>query len=157
MTFAVVYFSKSGVTATVAAQLAGRLGAESEAVRRAETGGIFTFVKDIAQSLSGGQPDIKPLELDITAFDHVVIGSPVWAGHLSAPAVSFVAHYGGGIRSASAFITHGDAKDTYPAVFAQLETMLGKPLAARCSLSSREVKTGAYDTSGFLRALQALE
>ena len=157
MTFAVVYFSKSGVTAAVAEQIAGRLGAASEAICRAESGGVLTFIKDIAQSLSGGQPEIRPLSLDIASFDHIAIGSPVWAGHLSAPVVSFLAHYSGAIRSASAFLTHGDPKDEYPAVFTQLETMLGRPLAARCSLCSRDVKTGAFDPSAFVQTLQVLE
>lgn len=157
MTYAVVFFSKSGVTAAVANQVAGRLGAQTEAIRRAEKSGAFTFIKEIAQSLSGGQPEIQPLSLDVASFDHVVIGTPVWAGHVSSPVSSFLARYGGGIRSASAFVTHGDPKNGYPDVFAQLETMLGKKLDASYSVSSHDVKSGVFDTSAFTKALLAPE
>lgn len=155
MTSAVIYFSKSGTTATVAKQLAKELDAPSEAIVRMGGGGIFAFFQEIAQSLSGKKPNIQPLSLDISSYNRILIGTPVWAGHVSSPVTSFLAQYGGGIQSAAAFITHGDASNSYPDVFQQLQTMLGKKLDATYSVSSRNVKSGAYDLSGFLESLRA--
>ncbi|ADU26250.1 flavodoxin family protein [Ethanoligenens harbinense] len=155
MTTAVIYFSKSGMTATAAKHIAKELGAPVEGIVRLGNGGVFAFFQEIAQSLSGKQPEIQPLSLDVSAYDRIIIGTPVWAGHVSSPVTSFLAQYGGGIQSAAAFITHGDAKNPYNGVFEQLQTMLGKKLDATFSVSSRDVKTGAYDLSPFLAALRA--
>lgn len=154
MSSAVIYFSKSGTTATVAAHIANALEAPSEGIVRVESKSILSLFREIAQSLSGKQPNIQPLKLDVSAFDRIIIGSPVWAGNISSPVTSFLARYGGGIRSAAAFLTHGDSKKSYSEIFTQLETMLGKKLDATYSVSSHDVKTGAYDLSEFLAALR---
>ncbi len=154
MTTAVIYFSKSGTTATVAKHIAKELDAPVEGIIRLGGGGVLAFFQEIAQSLSGKQPAIQPLSLDVSAYDRVILGTPVWAGHVSSPVTSFLAQYGGGIQSAAAFITHGDPQNPYTGVFEQLQTMLGKKLDATFSASTRDVKAGAYDLSNFLTALR---
>lgn len=155
MTSAVIYFSKTGNTAKIAKHIAKELDAPIEGIVRLGGGGVLGFFREIAQSLSGKQPNILPLSLDISAYDRIIIGTPVWAGNVSSPVTSFLAQYGGGIQSAAAFITHGDAKNPYPDVFEQLQTMLGKKLCATFSVSSQTVKSDAYDLSAFLTKLRA--
>ncbi|MFT9056224.1 MAG: NAD(P)H-dependent oxidoreductase [Ethanoligenens sp.] len=155
MTSAVIYFSKSGTTATIAKHIAKELDAPAEGIVRIGGGGVLAFFREIAQSLSGKQPNIQPLSLDISSYDRIIIGTPVWAGRVSSPVTSFLAQYGGGIQSAAAFITHGDVKNPYSEVFEQLQTMLGKKLDATFSVASRDAKSGAYDLSPFLTNLRA--
>lgn len=154
MTSAVIYFSKTGTTASIAKHIAKELEAPAERIVRLGNGGVLGIFREIAQSLSEKQPSIRPLSLDICSYDRIIIGTPVWAGHVSSPVISFLAQYGGGIRSAAAFITHGDNQNSYLNVFEQLQTMLGKTLDATFSISSRAVKSGAYDLSAFLSKLR---
>lgn len=155
MTTAVIYFSKTDTTATIAKHIASELDAPAEGIVRLGNGGVLGIFREIAQSLSGKQPSIRPLSLDVCEYDRIIIGTPVWAGHVSSPIISFLAQYGGGIQSAAAFITHGDNQNAYPNVFEQLQTMLGKKLDATFSVSSRAVKSGTYDLSTFLTQLRA--
>lgn len=154
MTSAIIYFSKTGTTATIAKRIAEELDIPAEGIVRIRSGGVLGIFREIAQSLSGKQPGIRPLSLDVCAYDRIIIGTPVWAGHVSSPVISFLAQYGGGIRSTAAFITHGDNQNTYPSVFEQLQTMLGKTLDATYSVPSRVVKSGTYDLSAFLTELR---
>ena len=153
MTSAVIYFSKTGATAEVASEIAKTLDAPSEGIVCLEKRSPFLFVKEIMQVFAGSKPPIRPIKLDVSSFDRIIIGSPIWAGHISSPVTSFLAEYGGGIRSAAAFFTHG-TNESYPALFSQFENLLGKPLDATFSVLTSDVRTHAYDLSGFLTALR---
>ncbi|HCC00722.1 MAG TPA: hypothetical protein DEP42_05850, partial [Ruminococcaceae bacterium] len=154
MNSAVIYFSKSGTTATIARRISDKLKIPSEGIIRLGGGGVLAFFGEVAQSLSGSKPNIQDIKLDITSFDKIIIGSPVWAGRVSSPVTSFLARYSGAIQSAAAFITRGSPTNAYTDVFTQIEGMLGKKLEATYSVASRDVKSGKYDLSAFLDTIQ---
>ena len=77
----VVYYSLSGNTEEAAKKLAEKLGAE---LLKLET--VKPMPKRFAAQIfvGGGQvmfhhvPELKPLEKDISAFDELILGSPIW-------------------------------------------------------------------------------
>ena len=77
----VVYYSLSGNTEAAARKLAERLGAE---LLRLET--VKPMPKRFAARIlvGGGQvmfhhvPELKPLEKDVSAYDEIILGSPIW-------------------------------------------------------------------------------
>jgi flavodoxin len=95
---AVVYFSRSGNTALASRHVAKRLDAQ---VFRLEApdyqlglGGLANAVKDANTRRSQPEvlPDITPCTIDLTPFDTVWLGSPVWFYSPAPPIWAFVEH-----------------------------------------------------------------
>ncbi|WP_202411194.1 flavodoxin family protein [Aeromonas veronii] len=95
---AVVYFSRSGNTALAARHLANRLGARLFALDapayRLGPGGLVKALSDAnaLKSTSEALPDIVPRTLDLSPFDTLWFGSPVWLYSPAPPIWAFVEH-----------------------------------------------------------------
>ena len=95
---AVVYFSRSGNTALAARHVAKRLDAQLFALEapayRLGLAGLTHALKD-ANSLKDDPevlPEIIPSTVDLTPFDNVWLGSPVWLYSPAPPIWAFVEH-----------------------------------------------------------------
>ncbi len=95
---AVVYFSRSGNTALAARHLANRLGARLFALDapayRLGPGGLVKALGDAnaLKSTPEALPDIVPRTLDLSPFDTLWLGSPVWLYSSAPPIWAFVEH-----------------------------------------------------------------
>ncbi len=95
---AVVYFSRSGNTALAARHVAKRLDAQLFSLEAPDyqlgLGGLAHAVKDANTRRTNPEvlPDITPRRLDLTPFDTVWLGSPVWLYSPSPPIWAFVEH-----------------------------------------------------------------
>lgn len=95
---AVVYFSRSGNTALAARHVARRLDARLFALQAPEyelgLGGLAHALKEANALKSRPQalPEITPRTVDLTAFDTVWLGSPVWLYSPAPPIWAFVEH-----------------------------------------------------------------
>lgn len=90
---AVVYYSLEGNTRLAAQSLASRLGAELfevETVKPYPTHGLAKFFHGGKDSTFGRLPQIKPLTMDPSSYDLVVLALPMWAGKVAAPINSFI-------------------------------------------------------------------
>jgi flavodoxin len=83
----VVYYSRYEHTAKVAEALARELDAE---VRRIEETKKRGFMAMGWGSTTNARFEIKPMDLDLTAYDTVVLCTPIWAGKPACPARTFV-------------------------------------------------------------------
>ncbi|WP_220815475.1 flavodoxin family protein [Pseudomonas paralcaligenes] len=95
---AVVYFSRSGNTALAARHLARRLDAQLFPLEAPDyplgVSGLAHALRDAnaLKSEPGALPDITPRTLDLTPFDSVWLGSPVWLYSPAPPIWAFVEH-----------------------------------------------------------------
>jgi len=95
---AVVYFSRSGNTALAARHVAKRLEAQLFPLEAPEyelgMAGLAHAVKDANARRSQPEvlPDITPRTIDLTPFDTVWLGSPVWLYSPAPPIWAFVEH-----------------------------------------------------------------
>lgn len=95
---AVVYFSRSGNTALAARHVAKRLDAQLFSLEASDyklgLGGLAYAVKDANARRTNPEllPDITPRTIDLTRFDTVWLGSPVWLYSPSPPIWAFVEH-----------------------------------------------------------------
>ncbi|WP_235331426.1 flavodoxin family protein [Aeromonas hydrophila] len=95
---AVVYFSRSGNTALAARHLANRLGARLFALDasayRLGPGGLVKALGDAnaLKSTPEALPDIVPRTLDLSPFDTLWLGSPVWLYSPAPPIWAFIEH-----------------------------------------------------------------
>jgi hypothetical protein len=95
---AVVYFSRSGNTALAARHIAKRLNAALFSLTAPDyqlgTLGLVHAIKDAnaRRAKPDFLPEINPSTLDLTPFDTVYLGSPVWLYSPAPPIWAFVEH-----------------------------------------------------------------
>lgn len=95
---AVVYFSRSGNTALVARHVAERLHAQLFPLAAPDyqlgLSGLAHAVKDANAHRTQPEvlPDVTPRTIDLTPFDTVWLGSPVWLYSPAPPIWAFVEH-----------------------------------------------------------------
>lgn len=93
---AVVYFSRSGNTALAARHVAKRLNAQLFSLEAPDyqlgMGGLAHAVMDANERRTKPEvlPDITPRTIDLTPFDTVWLGSPVWLYSPAPPIWAFV-------------------------------------------------------------------
>lgn len=151
----VVVFSLSGHTRRVGAEIARGLACPLVEISEPRPRrGAFAFLRSGFEALFRVLPPIEPVGRDLREFSTVVIGTPVWVGHVSSPVRSFLARHCGQIQSLAAFCTMGgrDPGNT----FADIASVCGKPLLATAAIAERELDTPDYAgrLEGFLAAMR---
>ena len=108
----VVYYSRTGTTSRVARAIAALLGADSEEIRdtvnRKGLWGYFLAGRDASRKT---ETKILPLQHDLSAYDLVIVGTPIWAWTLAAPVRTFLSQYGKNIRRFGFFWTMGGSTE----------------------------------------------
>ncbi len=89
----VLYYSQNGATKAVAEAIASALDADIEAVEAVKPyDGDFaaTIARCQEEMAAGVLPEIEPIKADLSAYDVVFIGYPVWFGTMAPPVAKLV-------------------------------------------------------------------
>ena len=89
----VLYYSQTQNTKLVADEIAGRLNADIEeivAVNPYDGDFEATIQRCIQERQEGVTPEIKPLKADVSKYDVIFIGYPVWFGTYAPPVITFL-------------------------------------------------------------------
>ena len=84
----VLYYSQTSNTKAVAEEIAGRLGADIEAILPVNPyDGSYqeTIARSGQEREQGILPEIQPLKSDLSAYDVIFLGYPVWFGTYAPP------------------------------------------------------------------------
>jgi flavodoxin len=109
MKTAIVYYSYEENCACVAEILKGLLNADLYRIETLDTkrrSGLAKYAWGGSQVVMGKKPAIKPLAFDASAYEQIVLGTPVWAGSPSPPLVSFLSQNKIEGKRAALFICH---------------------------------------------------
>ncbi|HHS49917.1 MAG TPA: hypothetical protein ENN07_02260 [candidate division Zixibacteria bacterium] len=139
----VVYYSRTGVTETVAKNLAERLGAEIEAIaEERDRNGAVQYMLAGKEALMESLPPINPPTEDPANFDLVVLGTPVWAFKMASPMRSYLAMNEGKFREVALFCTHrgSGGKGT----FESFEKVLDIQPVAVVDFHEKSVRSGEF-------------
>ena len=103
----VVYFSRMGYVRRKALEEAARTGAEVYEIQSAErTEGTLGFWWCGRYAMHRWPMPIRPVTVDLTAYEHVTICSPIWAFALAASVRAFCQAASGKIREADYLLVH---------------------------------------------------
>jgi flavodoxin len=139
MKYLVVYYSKSGNTATVAEKLAELLGADQEAIGESRgRRGPIGFLISGYESARKKAPPISESKKDPGNYDLVIIGTPVWAGTCASPVRSYLEGYGDAIGKTAFFCTQGGDKESK--TFSDMADILGKKPEATLRIRAHVAK-----------------
>lgn len=89
----VLFYSQTNNTKMVAAEIANRLDADIEAIEAVNPyDGDFdaTIQRCLQERQDGVLPEIRPLTSDLSKYDVIFIGYPVWFGTYAPPVITFL-------------------------------------------------------------------
>jgi flavodoxin len=137
----VVYYSRSGTTRRIAELLASELGADIEPIREesahAARAGARGYVRSLLDALCHRRVPVAPPLHDVSAYDAVVVGAPVWASSAAAPAVAWLKAHGAQIRHLALFCSLG-GRGSQPAL-EQMSKAAGKAPLAVCAITAHDL------------------
>ena len=141
----VVFFSRMGYVRKVAYEEANRTGAAVYEIKAAErTEGTLGFWWCGRYGMHKWAMPIQPVDIDLSAYRHVTICSPIWVFALAAPVRSFCQAAAGQIREADYILVHHQG-DTYENAAEEMDRLLGVTHTALRSIQCRE---GVYKERG---------
>jgi flavodoxin len=148
----VAYYSRTGNTRRVAEAVATELGADLEPiVDRTNRRGFFGFLRAGRDAMRGHLTEIDPPVHDPSAYDILVLGTPVWASSVAPAVRTWLARRSGTLPDTALFLTHGGSGRER--TFAQMTGLCGRfPLTA-LALREQELKEGSWE--GRARAFAA--
>ncbi|MFL0250038.1 flavodoxin family protein [Clostridium neuense] len=141
----VVFFSKTGNTKQVAESISKSFNCDIEEIReKTNRKGIFKTIIEIKDAILGNETTICNTQKDPSEYDVVIIGTPVWASHITPAIRSYVSKNKDKIKCTAFFNTHGTDKPKEFKVFKDLEKIIPKKPKALMDISKAELKNGDY-------------
>jgi menaquinone-dependent protoporphyrinogen IX oxidase len=87
--------------------------------------GIFGFLKAGSQAAKKISTPIEQIQLDLTAYDKVILCSPVWAGNMACPIRTFLKEYGSQIKMVEFVLMSGGKGNDLADVFTEMDSISG--------------------------------
>lgn len=140
----VLYYSQTGATETVALELQKYLGADIEAIELVEpyTGTYAETIERVGKERQEGiLPQLKPLKADLSKYEVIFLGYPIWYGTYAMPIASLVLNNDFEGKKIVTFCTFGSG-GTEPAL-ADLKKALSKAEVADNGFGIRNARIAA--------------
>jgi flavodoxin len=140
----VVYYTRTGHTEHVANELSKLLGADIETIEEEkDREGWLGFLRSGYEAWRGKEAPILPDHLELEKYDLVIIGTPVWAGHIASPTRSFINKHARECKAFAFFCTMG-GNDPGAALDDLKDLCGGHTPIAMLSISARELRGDRY-------------
>ena len=137
----VVYFSRMGYVKKLAYEIAEKTGAAVYEIRSTErTEGTLGFWWCGRFGMHRWDMPIRPIDVDLSAFEHVTLCAPIWVFVLAAPVRAFCRQAAGQIREADYLLVH-HTSGRYDSAAREMDRLLG---LKHTSLRSVQCKVGAF-------------
>ena len=121
----VVYFSRMGYGKKLALEEANRTGAELYEIRSTErTQGTLGFWWCGRYGMHHWAMPIEPISVDLAAYDHVTICSPIWVFALAAPVRAFCQAAAGQVKEVDYILVHHN-NSPYENAAQEMDALLG--------------------------------
>ena len=102
----VVYYSRSGKTKDIAGIISKKLGAEIEEIEdHKNRKGLLGFISSGNEAHLKRAIPIEKLKNDPAQYELLIVGTPIWAGNMSTPILSFFKEYKERINKFALFTT----------------------------------------------------
>lgn len=141
----VVFYSLTGTTRKLARKMAEMAPCDIEEIhetRSRNPKGLRGFVKSVFDVMAGRNSKIEELINDPINYDHIVIGTPVWAGQLASPIRAFFNKYNEDLKKVSFFCTYGGRGGIK--TLHQMEKICGQPPHSSFAFSAEMIQDDAY-------------
>ena len=138
MKILVIYYSRTGTTRKIAEKLSADLSADiEEIIDTKDRSGAMGYIFSGRDSMKKRLTEIKPLEKNLSEYDLILIGTPIWAWTVSVPVRTFLEKYKDNLKRVAFFCTMGGSGDKK--AFSEMEKISGKKPTAVLALTTKEV------------------
>jgi flavodoxin len=138
-----IYFSRTGATRKIAEEIHARCGGELEPIEEPRgRAGILGYFRSAREALKRTTSKIRPAKLHPGNFDLVILGTPVWAGHMSSPMRAYLEAHKGELKRVAFFCTLGGSGAAN--VLAELAALCERVPVATVAVTDAEIKQGRY-------------
>jgi flavodoxin len=139
----IVYYSRTGFTRRIAKEIAGAFDCEIEEIREfGGRSGALGLLRSVFQAATNRTARLKPMMSDPASFDLVVIGSPVWVGHIAAPVRAYMNQHQAKIKAMAFVCTYRGAG--WENALRDMRALAGRWPVATLALTNGEITEGAY-------------
>ena len=137
----VVFFSRMGYTRKLAYEAADKTGAVLCEIRSTErTAGTLGFWWCGRFGMMRRPMPIEPIDVDLTAYEHVTVCAPIWVFALAAPVRAFCMEAAGKIAEADYILVH-HTRGRYENAADEMDALLG---IKRRALRSVQCRLGSF-------------
>ncbi|NPV42673.1 MAG: flavodoxin [Firmicutes bacterium] len=139
----VAYYSRTGNTRCVAQKIKETIGCDiEEIIDKENRKGIIGFLKSGYQALKGIPAEIEENSKEVSQYDLVVIGTPVWAGRVSCAVRRYIIKNKDKFKNLAYFSTQmGTNEDR---VFEDMEELCGRKPLYKVRFTNKQIKNGEY-------------
>ncbi|MBD3309774.1 hypothetical protein GF351_00995 [Candidatus Woesearchaeota archaeon] len=150
----VVYYSRTGNTRKIGQEIAKELDADvEEIVEKRSREGFLGYLRSGKEALTRKLVEIMPLDTDLSAYDLVVIGTPVWGFAVSSPVRTYMTDNRNRLRQSKLafFCTMGGSGDKK--TFSQMQEIAGREPVAVLSVKAAEIGSCSPRIKAFVKKL----
>ena len=105
--------------------------------------GKIGFARGGKDAISEKIIDLGPFEHDVSDYDLVYLGVPVWAGKAANPMISYIKQNEGKFNDVKFFVTAGGSG--FEGAIEQMEKYVGKAPLKTLTLVTKQVKHDEFD------------
>lgn len=121
----VAYYSRTGRTKKIAEAISNNLVCDiEEIVDTTKRSGPFGYLRSGRQAMKKTLTILKDIKKDPSLYDLVIIGTPVWAGTVSAPIRTYIHQNKNRFKNVAFFCTMGGSD--FETTFSQMEELCEK-------------------------------
>jgi flavodoxin len=140
----ILFYSRTGTTRIVAEKIAAALDADiEEVIDKKDRSGPIGWILAGRDAMKKNLTEIGPLKKILSAYDLVVIGTPVWAGTMTPAIRTVLTEQKQNLKNLAFFTTQGGANEQK--VFSNLEELTGVTPITKIFLTTKEVKNNQVD------------
>lgn len=143
MKILVVYYSRTENTAQIAQELANTLECDiEEIIDTKNRSGILGWIRSGRDGGSKSLTVINEPVNDPSQYDLIVIGTPVWAGHVSTPVRTYIHQNQANFNNVAFFCTAGS--DNVSGTLMDMTELSGTSPVATLTVRAKEIKNRTY-------------
>lgn len=140
----VAYYSRTGTTKKIGDGIAKELNCDVEEIIDTENrSGILGWIKSGRAGTQKALSKIKPTGKDPSAYDIVIIGTPIWAGNMASPVRTYITENKEKFKKVAFFCTEGSSGDE--ATFKEIATITGKSPEGTLAIRKKNISDGSYN------------
>ena len=135
----IVYYSRTNVTREIANRLQKELKCDIEEITDGgKYKGKLGFMKGGVNATMGRTSDIDPISKDLSEYDLVIVGTPVWSSNMATPIFTFLIKYKDQIKNMASFCTCMGGG--YDKALAKIAEVSGKTQISTMFLTSKDLE-----------------
>lgn len=124
----IFYYSKTGKNKILVNMLNQKGNFEiEEIIDEKDRNGIIGFLKSGFDAITKKLTKIENIKLNPDEFDHIIIGTPIWAGNMTPAIRTFLTKFNGSIKSYSVISVSGFGEKNFKVINDFVKILGSKP------------------------------